>query len=499
MKIKSLDRNTLILGLMAIGFFVYSCLRAAKLSMTHDESSTFMNSIDINLWACFFSSSCWGTANIHWLNSFLMQISVGLFGTDEFFIRLPNLLGHLIYLTYSILLVRSFSGRIWIMLGGFLILNANPYLLEFFSLARGYGLGCAFVMMSMYYLYRYLDHPRKLFLGLTFVGSILAVLSNFTFLNFFAVHLAGLGALSLLLLLKWEGKIPLIESNMLGNKAYMPLFFGGISTLLLTILLYYPIKFLRQLGEFQYGIDSLGVSYKHLIEDSNMGQGYFGAVTNEVLMWVYAILMFAALFMGISRLRKKRYGSLSIFYMMASAMMLLFLLALQVQYILFDTKFLVHRTALMVIPIAALPMYLFLEELLKSRMALALGLSLLLASFSLYHFSRVANLSGTREWYYDAETRNMIELMQEKAVEGEQIKLGVYWIYHPTSAFYKRVRELDFLEDIPYEKQLRKDAYYDYYFVEPGQVEQLHPDYEIEQKIGWIGVLCRRKNLSPSD
>ena len=499
MKLKALDRNTIILALLGICLFVYTCLRAAKLSMTHDESSTFINSIDINLWACFFSSECWGTANIHWLNSFLMQISVGLFGTDEFFIRLPNLLAHLLYLTYSILLLRAFSGRIWLMLGGFMILNANPYLLEFFALARGYGMGCGFVMMSVYHLFVYLDRKKGRQLALSFIGSILAVLSNFTFLNFFAVHLAFLGGLSVLALLKWDEKIPLLEGNSLGPKPWLPLALGAASSVFLLIILYYPIKFLRRLGEFQYGIDSLWVSYRGLIEDSNMGQKLLGPKSIEILMWFFGLLFLASMLYGLSRILKKGFGPTRIFYFASCSLALLFMLALLTQYWLFDTKYLVHRTALIIIPIAAFPVYMFLEEVIKSRVSIALSISLLLAGYSVYHFSQVANLGGTREWYYDAETKHMIDLMMEKEEPGKKVKLGVYWIYHPTSAFYKQVRELDFIETIPYEKQLRTDSLYDYYFVEPGQGEQINSAYELEQKVGWVGALYKRKDVNLSD
>jgi len=140
-----------------------------------------------------------------------------------------------------------------------------------------------------------------------------------------------------------------------------------------------------------------------------------------------------------------------------------------------------------------------LEEILDSRPAIALSISLIMASFSVYHFSRVANLGGTREWYYDAETKNMIDLMMEKEEAGKSIKLGVYWIFHPTSAFYKRTRELDFIETIPYEKQLRTDSLYDYYFVEPGQGEQINKAYELEKKIGWVGALYKRKAIAEGE
>ena len=128
-------------------------------------------------------------------------------------------------------------------------------------------------------------------------------------------------------LLKWDEKIPLLEGKSLGPKPWLPLALGAGSSVFLSIILYYPIKFLRRLGEFQYGIDSLWVSYKGLVEDSNMGQKLLGPKSIEILMWFFGLLFLASMLYGLSRILKKGFGPTRIFYFATCSLALLFMLA----------------------------------------------------------------------------------------------------------------------------------------------------------------------------
>ena len=145
---KKLSKPDLLLVLIAVGLLIYTGLRAAIISMTHDESSTYLNYINQPLLECFYSEVCWGTANLHLVNTFFMQISVKLFGPHPFFVRLPNVLAHAIYLFFSFKLVRNLTDKWGLMVAGFLIINAHPYLLDFFSLGRGYGMACGFIFLQ---------------------------------------------------------------------------------------------------------------------------------------------------------------------------------------------------------------------------------------------------------------------------------------------------------------------------------------------------------------
>ncbi len=168
-----------VLLYVAVG--VYVVLRAYYMSFTHDEALTF--TIVQN------HESYWGTTpNHHLLNTFLMRISYGWFGMKEWVLRLPNVLAYLVFGLYVLKSIRLLSGNILPLAAG-IIIFCNPYFLNFFSLARGYGLSTAFVAAAMYYLLTYyvgednkIKRDNRLILAVIFAG--LAALANLTAINF---------------------------------------------------------------------------------------------------------------------------------------------------------------------------------------------------------------------------------------------------------------------------------------------------------------------------
>ena len=140
--------------LIAVFLAIYNIIRVLKVSVTYDEALTYMlyvNNRYKNIIACDPV-----VANDHIFNSLLAKICVNLFDQNAFFLRLPNIIAHLIYLLYGYLLLHYlFRGKRWWIFCGFLLLNLNPFLFDFWGLCRGYGLSIAFMMASLYHLLRY--------------------------------------------------------------------------------------------------------------------------------------------------------------------------------------------------------------------------------------------------------------------------------------------------------------------------------------------------------
>ena len=75
------------------GLFAANIYRAATQSLTIDEAFTYHLYLAKNLRAILTEYD----ANNHVLYTLLAKLSVGLFGTSEFAIRLPSVLGGLVY------------------------------------------------------------------------------------------------------------------------------------------------------------------------------------------------------------------------------------------------------------------------------------------------------------------------------------------------------------------------------------------------------------------
>lgn len=124
--------------------------RAATQSITHDEALTYQVFVS-GSWNHLFNSY---DANHHVLHTILCKVFVGLFGLSEFSLRLASLLGGALYFWVVYRLSSELFDRSWLLLLSTATLSLNPYLLDYLSVARGYGMALAFFLLGLYYLAR---------------------------------------------------------------------------------------------------------------------------------------------------------------------------------------------------------------------------------------------------------------------------------------------------------------------------------------------------------
>jgi uncharacterized membrane protein len=121
--------------------FLYVVVRAATLDLTHDEALSFELFVSGGIYKLFGEYD----ASNHILYSMLARIFRGLFGLSEFALRLPSVFASALYLGAAVSFARDRFSNVWSRGFVVLILATNPLLLDHFSAARGYGLGCAFL------------------------------------------------------------------------------------------------------------------------------------------------------------------------------------------------------------------------------------------------------------------------------------------------------------------------------------------------------------------
>lgn len=138
--------------LVAIITFIFIIVRAVAVPITHDEAATFLHYIQRGE---FFPYYAHWDANNHPLNSFLSIIMYKAIGDELIWLRMPNALSFLLYAVYAFKLLRGLSSKLAQSLGYLALLTAwMPF--EFFSQCRGYGLSLAFLLPSIFYLWRFL-------------------------------------------------------------------------------------------------------------------------------------------------------------------------------------------------------------------------------------------------------------------------------------------------------------------------------------------------------
>jgi hypothetical protein len=164
----------LLLGLL----FAVNVYRAATQSITVDEAFTYSHFVAPPLAAM---RSLYN-ANNHVLNTLLAKVSVSVFGASDFTVRLPSLLGGLAYFAGLFFVCRRLFGQgVWFLLA--IALNSlNPFLLDYLSAARGYGLALGVWMWAWYALLRCQSAVSPRILALAGVLMGLSIAANLVFL-----------------------------------------------------------------------------------------------------------------------------------------------------------------------------------------------------------------------------------------------------------------------------------------------------------------------------
>ncbi len=331
---------------MIIMLLTYTVLRAIYLSITCDEAWTYLVFGQKSFGEIVFWKEA-NAANNHILNSVLIRFSTRILGNSEFAIRLPNLIAHFLFLFFSFKLLQKFVDDKFLQLLGFILLNFNPYMLDFFSLGRGYGLASGFMMISLYALFSFHQSKKTAYLWHIFLWGGMAAFSNLTFINY---YLAILGAIGLLILIQ-EPK------RLFSPSLLLPIF---SITLLFSLLLFRPIMLLRQANELYYGTENgfwKGTVHS-MVTTYLYGYHKFKVVFKSVIPILIQLATIIGLFVLVKKSMQKKLTTL----FLISLVLGLMILSTVMQHFLLGNLYLQGRAAIVFYPVFFLfTIFLFVE------------------------------------------------------------------------------------------------------------------------------------------
>ncbi len=178
--------------LLALVVFGYVLARAVLVPFVHDEAATFSMYVQFGEFLPWRSH--WDAGN-HFLNTALGIVGYKLFGMEQLAIRAGNVLAFVLYAWMAWHLGGQVRERLvrWCL---WLALLLCPFLLEFFSLFRGYGLEMAFFVWA---LHAFLSFARDGRVG-QFVQVLLALcLANASILALLPFWAIVLGLLAIMI------------------------------------------------------------------------------------------------------------------------------------------------------------------------------------------------------------------------------------------------------------------------------------------------------------
>ncbi|MEM7514321.1 MAG: hypothetical protein AAF388_25570, partial [Bacteroidota bacterium] len=128
------------------------------------------------------------------------------------------------------------------------------------------------------------------------------------------------------------------------------------------------------------------------------------------------------------------------------------------------------------------------------KTAVGLGLSAFISIFFLLHFFRSASPDLVREWYYDRNNYKVVQILESETPEGEEISLGLDWIFNHSFLYYQKTGRLENVKPILVESDIRNDTHYQYYYIQPSKAHLLHPNYKLIKQFERVSALYKRSN-----
>lgn len=479
------SRPTLIaILLLSLILVIYNIARIVGVSITHDEVIT---PVLMQSYGHYITMSQ-VTANNHILNSVLRKFFIELFGNyDLFTVRLDSLLAQLAFLAFSYLLLkRLFAKNAWL-LAGFLLLNLNPFMFDFWGLSRGYGLSLAFMMGGIYFLVSYIQLKRPQHLWLYLLMGILAVWSNFALLNFYVASIAVLMAEHVLFFDR--NKLKIFLKQELATLALM--------SFAIYLLVGEPIRKLRESNELYYGGDA------GLMKDTLYGlvretfSFHFESPYIAYVSYVVIVsLLLTSIYWPIAFI-KNRHDDKTRVGILLWLLLMIPLCSIKVQHKFLHTKYLIDRTALFLIVLYILQLIYSLYCLSYYKKWAATVLICIITFLFTGNFIKSINTDHTQMWLFDRyDTIVLDKMLKESKNKKDKITVRTDWIFAPSFIYYwekkykGRFKEFKYIKEKP-----GGDTSYDYYYLLRDDTADISSKYLIDTTFfeGWSMLLKKKE------
>jgi len=488
--------------------FFYACARAASLNIVHDEAVTYFIQ-RLNSFAGIMGYEHPLMANNHFLNTLLIKVFTGFFGSSEFVVRIPALLGCGLYLAGVTRIGRLFLKGPRLLMA-VALLSLNPFMMDFFSCARGYSLGLGLLAMGLSFLAVRIREPdpRRDARNALWAAS-LSALSVFAHLTFVNVYFAVLCVLMAV-------EISDVFSSPAGGRTFVQglgVFFKraavsiGPGVVFLFLALLRPALSLVRDSELNL-LEGEGFwrgTVGSLIEATAYGKDYFSKdVVFGVLAGVLSLAALAGFILVVRWLKKKPLTALDRFLLCIEALMLVYVGVLGLQGLALKQEFPYGRWAIAFLPVFSLIVVLAGEEVCRSTKAFirlpGTALLYLLSLVLCLHYILCFNVTHFHIWKYDATTREMLDtvatLEENNALEDDAVHLSDHWLFSPSVNYYLVIRKMWWLNRTQREGP---DGISDYYYLPSGEEGALaRGDLELIKKFDVSGAfLARPKEARP--
>lgn len=446
-----------LLILIAFVLLIYNIIKAIQVPFYWDEIYTYLRYVKPEIF--ILNEYDRMDANHHLLNTWLIQCFIKLFGLHEFVLRLPNILFFVVYATFAVLFSTQFQSYVF-QIGCFIILLLNPFVNDYFCLARGYGISMALMLGSMYFAYMFIrENYEKKFASLSLLFASIGLLANFSLINYVLVLLFIYVAF-VLSNLKAHFKKP--------SEFYQFLLslIAPIAILLFTIPIILKLKKAGALfigknnGFWQDTIQSL--IQRFLYQPKEMF--WLNLSIKIGLLFILSI----GIIILVKAVKNKEFNTYMKFQV---GLMLIFLFCVFAN--IFQNKFMdvlfgIGRTAMYYYPLISLASIFIIYNLSKIKPTIAKFILAILVLFFSLNFTYNSNTYYAVEWQAEGDAKLMVEDLRKFYLKDknrtDEIIVGMTFPYHDDLTFYKEIHHLNWLNYV--QDELAFNMLNDFFFIE---------------------------------
>jgi hypothetical protein len=412
------------LVLLAMFAMVWAVARACVQAVTIDEAQTF------DMFVGRPAAAQWEPAsNNHVLISVLMRLATMVLGLSHVSVRLPALLGALLYICAAYWLATMVSGQAKVQIPLFLCLVYNPFVFDYFTVGRGYSLALAGLLGAL--AMALWGEKRRVF-PMVRVASIASVLLGVSFsanFSFAFVDFAALGLLAFWAFLRGPRKGQALAGAIVPMLA-VTFFFSSYT------LLHWPK------GQLWDGATTWGETFRSVAHDSLYQLNPH--ILNPLLLgWLERVQHFLLPAAGITMAVQLTFCAMAwrraedrwLWTVVCGAIIPLgiALVAHGIAHSFFGLLLPRNRTAIYVVPLVTLALGALTSMPGRGRVAALAGLWALAGSFL---FS--LRLSYTQEWQYLADVKDVYWGLEYLSRAHHVHEVNSNWRYGASLDFYRR-------------------------------------------------------------
>ena len=465
------------LYILLCGWVIYYFVKANTMSIGHDEAGTWLNICKIPFIDFFVDKSKWSDANNHLLNTGAIQLLTHFLSPTLLVLRLPNILAGILFGITTIRIAQLFQLTIIPAFALFVFLHASPFVIDFFCLARGYGLCTAFAVLSLYYALCYLTYFQNKYLIKVLLASFFMIAANFIGIQFLIAN-------CILLVV-----IPFFNS--VKSKSFN-ITIQSISILAIgSFIILFPfikiLKWLKDIGEFKWGTGTLKSTFESFLNDVMYQNGWI----DKHWLYVFFILYVIVLGLGLFYHFKRNTNFKNQFLIAFPLVMLCTMIGL---HFLTGAQYPETRKAILYYSTISMSLYFglqIIESVFNHKIIFQICISFF-ASLFFVHFLVTTQKNYNREWWYDVDDYKMISYAIQQS-ENKKFSIATHWFFMPALEYYRTTQFVDKFNLAPYSKTIDTVNAFNYYYVFESDTAILMHNYKIDTMIGSGRFLLKHK------